>query len=262
MSCSGLRAARMSVAIAILAICLSVAALAQAPTGENRAIEPDSVAASGDSADPGPWEAFTLRWLEAVGWMVAISAAAYGIGKGRQELVANRLQRAEALEQRVEDLKWRRAQAAKALNDEMMADPRAHDALLMIDYPSGRPYELAKDCVETVTGSQVLTSLALRPKPGETLSGVDRFVRDAFDELLYRIGILEHYIDRDLVREADVIHPIDYYVRRMKDVGLWDAVQAYIEDYHFYRTKAFLQRPPLRALVADLPHPDESGTAL
>jgi hypothetical protein len=69
---------------------------------------------------------------------------------------------------------------------------------------------------------------------------VDRFIRDAFDSLLYRVGALEHYVSRDLVEFLDVQHPIDYYVNRMDSAGHREAIQHYICKYRFYRTKDFM----------------------
>jgi hypothetical protein len=220
-------------AIAILVIGLSPAVLAQSATA------------------PGgtpPWDVPALpwnlqNWLQAVSWLCAAAAAVgavftaiYGIKKGRKELELNR-------DQRADELKWKRARAAKELNDELLADVSASHARFMVDYPSGRDFVLpGATSPVTIANKDVVQALTQRHPPGTIVPPVDRFIRDAFDELFYRMGVLEHYISRDLVELADVKHPIDYYVHRMSEVGLQKPVQDYVAYYHFYRTAEFLQR--------------------
>ena len=113
-------------------------------------------------------------------------------------------------------------------------------AMLMIDYPSGRDFTLPGTTSPTaITRAEVLHALSLRTV-GIEVPPLERFIRDAFDSLLYRMGILEHYISRDLVAFPDVKHPIDYYIGRMVEEQLQNEIQAYLVDYHFDRTKSFL----------------------
>src|SRR3954462_11792926 len=73
-----------------------------------------------------PWN--VQNWIQAVSW----AAAAFGVATGF--LVGIR--------QRHNELKWKRADAAKSLNDELMADDRAADAMLMVDYIEGRSFNV------------------------------------------------------------------------------------------------------------------------
>jgi hypothetical protein len=223
-------------AAALLAVSLTALVLAQtasAPSNNDRAWDMPAL----------PWN--LQNWLQAFSWVFAAvgavgaaSSAIWGIRKGRKELKLNRIQREE-------ELKWKRAQAAKDLNDKMLADPSALNARLMIDYQSGRDFMLpGASSPITIATKDVVQALTQRHSPGTIVPALDRFIRDAFDELLYQMGILEHYISRELIEFEDIRHPIDYYVHRMKEVGLQVPVQDYIEHYHFYRTKLFLQRFP------------------
>jgi len=170
-----------------------------------------------------PWN--FQNWLQAFGWMAAAVAAIWGIFAG--------------VNQRKNELRWKRTEAAKALNDEMMADAKACDAMLMIDYPSGRPFDVPGVGTTRIDRARVKHALMLSFADDE-VPMVDRFVRDAFDSLLYRVGALEHYVSRDLVEFLDVQHPIDYYIKRMDTAGHREAIQHYICRYGFYRTKEFM----------------------
>jgi hypothetical protein len=45
----------------------------------------------------------------------------------------------------------------------------------------------------------LLKALTLRPKRGEQVEGVDRFIRDSFDQWGYRLGVMQHNVNRRLV---------------------------------------------------------------
>jgi hypothetical protein len=212
----------------------------------------------GISKLPAAWSN-TNGILQAAAWFAAVVAAVYGLHKGERELRATRLQR-------LSELNWRRAEAAKKLNDELMSDSQALNAMLMVDFPGGRPFRVpehsgavsgkladkpAGTLVELteplpsfaviVDKRTLLKALALRPREGDQVVAVDRFIRDSFDQWLYRLGVMQHYINRRLVSDEDVAYPTDYYVRRLAEVGLRAIVHAYVQQYDFYLTREFLE---------------------
>src|SRR5258708_5607723 len=107
----------------LMLVLLPIIVDAQQPAGQGGAqtLTPIPTPTTPSSADGGSElpERRVLAWIQALSWFAAVGTAIYGIRKGQQELRDNR-------SQRVEELKWKRAQAAKTLNDTMLADPLAN----------------------------------------------------------------------------------------------------------------------------------------
>ena len=181
------------------------------------------------AASPTPlWQLFA--------WTAAVLTAVYGIRTGESQIRANRRQREL-------ELAWRRSDVSRQLNDEVLKDRLALAALLMIDYPSGRPFRIGRTEVH-IDHAAVIDALTFRePATGAAVMPErDRYIRDAFDALLYRWGFLEHYVSRRLVEFDDVRHPASYYIRRVAETNMKNIVGAYVETYHFELTKQFLAR--------------------
>ena len=145
-------------------------------------------------------------------------------------------------QQRKDELSWKRAEVAKSLNDDVIKDRLANAALLMIDFPLGRPYKLRGGEVQIDRGA-VLGALTFREvRGGPVMSDLDRFIRDSFDTLLYRWGFFEHYVSRKLVEFEDVEQPARYYVDRVRETALHNVLGSYISTYRFELAEAFLVR--------------------
>jgi hypothetical protein len=143
-------------------------------------------------------------WIQAASWISAVAAGVIGVIKILIELRQSRLQRAQ-------ELRWRKAEAAKSLNDELLSDKGALAATTMLDW-DGREFEIEGGVKTPITLKDMLTSLRTT---NTTFSGPEMFVRDSFDSLFYYLGIFEHYISRGLVDFMDVEQPIEYYVKLM-----------------------------------------------
>jgi hypothetical protein len=170
-------------------------------------------------------------WIEAFSWLAAISGGLVAVFKGSYELRQNRLQRAQ-------ELRWRQAQAGKQLNDEMLADRAAKNAMDMLDW-DGNSYQTGTGQIVPVSKEDWVR--ALRVTHTE-FNDKEKFVRDCFDNLLYFMGVLEHHISRGLVLFEDVAYPIEYYADLMaRDPSV---LAAYIETYGFSRSEDFLTRFP------------------
>jgi hypothetical protein len=168
-------------------------------------------------------------WIQAASWVSAVAAGLIGVIKILIELKQSRLQR-------VQELRWRKAEAAKSLNDEMLSDEGAHAALTMLDW-DGREFKIQARVQVAITHEVMLGSLrTINP----TFSDPEMFVRDSFDDLFYYLGIFEHYISRGLVDFMDVEQPIKYYVKLMAANRL--AFESYIRTYGFELATAFLER--------------------
>ena len=170
-----------------------------------------------------------LEWIQAASWVAAVATALFGIIKIVIEL-------RQAREQRAQELRWRKAQAAKTLNDQMLADHAALAAMIMLDW-DGREFEIKPGVKAAISTEEMLHSLRT---VNTTFSDTEAFVRDSFDLLLYYLGMFEHYISRRLVDYEDLVHPIEYYVGLM--AANRPVFEKYFERYGFTRAAAFLGR--------------------
>lgn len=171
----------------------------------------------------------TMNWIQAASWGAAVAAGVFGIIKIVFELKLGR-------EQRTQDLRWRKAQAAKALNDEMLSDVRSQAAMTMLDW-DGREFEIKANVKTKITTVDMLCSLRTT---NTMFSEQETFIRDAFDNLFYYMGIFEHSIVRGLVDFLDLEHPIEYYVTILAKNRL--VFENYLETYGFKRGLEFLAR--------------------
>jgi hypothetical protein len=169
--------------------------------------------------------------LEAGSWLAAIVGGIVVALKFGTELRQGR-------EQRAKDLRWRQAQAGKALNDEMLDDPEAAVALQMLDF-DGRAFKFPSGDVHRVSHDQVRRILDPRNE-NKDLSQNDLYVRDCFDGLFYYFATLEHYVRSTLVLRDDIAFPLDYYVPLL--TRLLPEVERYLDHFGLERSKAFLSR--------------------
>lgn len=170
-----------------------------------------------------------MDWIQALSWVAAIAVGLFGIVKIVIELKQSRLQR-------VRELRWKKAQAAKALNDEMLADKAADAAMFMLDW-DGREFEIKAGERSSITRPEMLSALRTT---NTVFSDKEMFVRDSFDKWLYYLGIFEHHISRDLIDFMDIEYPVEYYVGLMARDGA--VFEEYLRRYGFGRTLSFLAR--------------------
>lgn len=176
-----------------------------------------------------PLDANLKDWTQAASWLIAVIGGVVAVFNILYEMRENRSQRAE-------ELRWKRAQAAKVLNDEMLDDGPTYAALVMLDW-SGRQFEIQPSVRVKIATHEFLTALRTNDP---NFSDTEIFVRDAFDSLFYHMGVFEHYISRTLIEFDDVKHPIDYYVVKMAEHK--PTFSKYIFAYGFDRSSCFLER--------------------
>lgn len=138
--------------------------------------------------------------------------------------------------QRKRDLRWKQAEAGKALNDQFLNDQWAWSAAQMLDY-AGNPCALPGFADELIEFADI--RLALDPAH-HTLSKKHLAIRKCFDRLFYYMAIMEHYVAATLVDAADVRFPIDYYVTILSKHR--DVAERYLSLYGLGRAAEFLDR--------------------
>ena len=168
-------------------------------------------------------------WIQAASWLAAVAAGVFGIIK-----IVVELRHARA--QREQELRWRKAQAAKSLNDEMLSDQDSQAAMTLLDW-DGREFEIKHGAKEKITTEAMLGSLRT---VNTRFSDSEAFVRDAFDKFFYYLGIFEHSIATGLVDFPDLEYPIEYYVAILaKNRAVFEH---YLMTYGFQRSLSFLAR--------------------
>jgi len=168
-------------------------------------------------------------WLQATAWLAAAAGAIVAAFKFWSELHLGR-------EQRARELRWKQAEAGKALNDEMLVDSLASTALQMLDY-SGTKFELpSKDSV-VVDRSDI--RFALDPR-NDTRGEKDLYIRKCFDSLFYYMATMEHYTSSTLIRAEDIAFPLEYYVPLLVEFS--DVIELYLKRYQLNRAEKFLSR--------------------
>lgn len=169
--------------------------------------------------------------------------------KDRQQRIddrrKDRQQRVDELAQRKTELRWRQAQAAKALVDEMLDDPQARAAYQMLDSWS-REFEIIAGRREVTTAERWLAALRTTPDTADAL--LEMFVRESFDSLFYYMAMLEHYVERQFVLFEDVLFPLDCNIGiMMEDREVYDV---YLRQYGLDGTRCFLNRFTARGVAA------------
>jgi hypothetical protein len=165
--------------------------------------------------------------------------------------------------QRNDELRWKRASAAKALNDEMLDDSQVATAFRVLDYPSAAIQVDGTDETAVVTAQQIRE--ALNPHiPART--PLPRTLREAFDALFYYLATMEHYAESKLIVPEDVAYPLDYYYWHFE--RLKQPIQEYLTWYGLERANNFLMRQrsrlrgkqPPQAFTASSGHPIDQNT--
>lgn len=149
------------------------------------------------------------NWIQAVFWIIASIGALIAAFKAISELRENRIQR-------IKELRWKQANLAKELLDEMFEDKYSMAAMLMLDW-DGREFNIVEGKNEEISYDELpaaLTTDADSMKKGFYQKQV--FIRDCFDRFFYHLDRLEWCIKTDLILFEDVSFPTSYYIERMK----------------------------------------------
>jgi hypothetical protein len=165
--------------------------------------------------------------LQALSWLVASVGGVFVAYKGVREMRETRL--------------WRKTELAKKILDEIWADERCTNAMVLLDW-SNREFAIDSDDRVRISRTEVQTALS-RTEPNELkFSKKAVFIRDCFDSMLDALQRIEHYIEIDLIDFNDVKYPLEYTVDEL--TGLRREIEKYIDAYEFHFAKRFLDRYP------------------
>jgi hypothetical protein len=160
---------------------------------------------------------FITEW----GKPVAVVATVVGLFKAIYEIQESRKQRAE-------ELRWKRANAAKELLEEIHGHELSASAVHMMDWCDGEAdYQMVSGGArETISYTEVIEALKKNGK--EVLKPKEIYIRDCFDWFFYRIDRIEHYIRRGLIDFEDVRAVFKIYAQvTAKDRPVYDDFLAF-----------------------------------
>ena len=186
-----------------------------------------------------------MERLEALSKIITILAAIFGGAKFFIELKRGNRQKEV-------EFRWKKAELAREILDEMFTDQQSRSALRMLDW-DGRSYEPAPGLKFEITSRMVLAGLRIeqcQSCPGEQVvhdggerlkfTPEEQFVRDCFERLYDMTDSIEHFIRCGLLVDEDVMRPLAYYaacIAAHKTVH-----QRFWDTYGYELTLAFFGR--------------------
>jgi hypothetical protein len=178
-------------------------------------------------------DASTKDAVQVVAWVVAIIGGLIAAFKALHETAENRRMRAR-------ELRWKKAQFAKEILDQLDQNKRFRDALTMLDW-TGREFEISQGKIEEISWEDLSAALRTWHEP---MSFTDKevYIRDCFDELFDGMNMLEHYLRTELLSFQDVQFPMAYHITKLRE--RWSAVDAFLGHYGFQLALAFVNRFP------------------
>lgn len=165
-------------------------------------------------------------------WIVAVFGGLTAAGLGIWQAVENR-------RQRVRELRWKQAESAKRLIDEMFHEELSNFATLMLDSWS-RMYPIPQAGEVKIAWEDILEALKVERFANEDPK--NDFVRDCFDMFFYYLDRFEHLIQAELTTFEDLRTPLQYYVDMMaEDKAVF---VPYIQFCKYKNIWQFLERFP------------------
>lgn len=145
-----------------------------------------------------------------------------------------------SIDQRRADLRWREAEMAKRLLDDLNADVLAQAAMKMLDW-DGRSYTFDGKKTAPISAEKRLAAMRAQNTNFRTDEEAE-FIRDSFDALLNHFERIEHFIKIGLIRFEDVRDSLSYEIRKLAQTNEKYVIEEYIKTYNFSLAKSFLER--------------------
>lgn len=175
-------------------------------------------------------------WIQTLSYAGAVIGIVLALIRYKSEQKQNREQRERELEQKQLELRWKQAEAAKKLLDEMLTDVRAVAAMKMLDW-NELEYEIKPGLNQQIDEEDYIKALRVS---NLNFSDKEAYIRDCFDSLFYYMAMIGHYIHSDLVRMEDVVFPLDYYMKiinRNREV-----FDKFLNHYELDRSMEFMKK--------------------
>jgi hypothetical protein len=171
-------------------------------------------------------------YFQIIAWLVASIGGVIAAFKAIVEVQRNR-------KQREIELRWKQAQLAKEILDEIEDDSLIQNAKKLIDWHE-REYEVRKDHIETITQEEVLNSLKKGAASLKSLSEKEKFIIECLEEFFMRFERLEHLIVINLIEFDDISDPLYWWVKSM-NLNRSD-YEKFLKKYEYGQAINFLNR--------------------
>jgi hypothetical protein len=132
-------------------------------------------------------------YFQIIAWLVASIGGVIAAFRAIVEVQRNR-------KQREIELRWKQAQLAKGILDEIQDDSLIQNAKKLIDWHE-HEYEVRKDHIETITQEEVLNSLQKGTASLKSLDEKEKFIIECLEEFFMKLERVEHLIVIDLMYE-------------------------------------------------------------
>lgn len=148
-------------------------------------------------------------WIDLVtliGGVVAVIGGLIAAFKTIQELQQSRRQRDE-------ELRWKQANIAKQLLDELFDHEYSENAVLMLDWNKGKREYVVRGESLIISYKDVLE--ALKKEQSDSLSDKEMYIRECFDFFFYFVDRIKHYININLINFDDIKAPLKSYAKKI-----------------------------------------------
>ena len=169
-------------------------------------------------------------------WLITAVGAIVAAFRAIKEMQRANLERAEAVQEQRQLLRWRQAEMARSVLDKLWENSLARSAMKMLDW-SDKVFAPDGEKTEPITTKFMLNSLRTEHL---LFNRSEEFVRDAFDELFDELAKIEHYLNIGLVLWEDVQERLKYNVSRLH--GHRKVVENFLVAYEYNLTLALLAR--------------------
>lgn len=129
----------------------------------------------------------------------------------------------KAVAQRKDELRWKRAEAAWKLTDEIHEDPDCAMALQLVDGEC-EPLEHPDGTRDDVSLEDAMKALDLKT---ESTSSKSRSIRKSFDSLLYALQRMESAVKTGYILDEDISSVTVYYAGLLHAEALWPLLETY-----------------------------------
>ncbi len=140
------------------------------------------------------------------------------------------------LYQRSKDMRWKQAELARKLFDEIFDFQPSYNALIMIDELSEN-FQLNDEESISVSFADIDNALTT---PIINHSPKAKYIRRCFDALFYHMERVEQSVKINVVRFEDVQKPAEYYIERLALHKYY--IEGYINFTKYSGVKSFLER--------------------
>jgi len=201
-----------------------------------------SMAVAQDAKTPPDYLFTTESLVKIIGGIIAAGAAILATFKALAEWRRSTKQRAEELNQRVEELELRQLQFrhkqalfARDLISEVFKDSKSRAALRMLDWEE---FDYEDETGKTYKVSQTEIKEAMNPNLAANKK--QAFIRTRFEALYDHLEQIERLISLKVLNCADVRTPFRYYIRN----ALHPAIRhmKFLDYFDYPDAKAFLSR--------------------